>query len=235
LSATTASYDGCCICRIKGASMIATSKWAHATLFIAGATLLALPSHAQQRDEITFDEIIVTVTPIGGATGLREEQIPYNIQSAFSDDIDIMQPLHIGDFLNRSMGSVSVNDAQNNPLQPDISYRGFTASPLLGLAQGIAVYQNGVRINEPLGDTVNWDLLPETAIHSMHLIGGANPLFGLNTLGGALAVKMKNGFNAPGHHLDLRAGSFGRSIVSAETGGSRDSLAWYGNVHWFDE
>lgn len=178
---------------------------------------------------------MVTVTPVGDANGLAKEKIPYNIQSAFSDDIEGLQGLHLGDFLNRTMGSISINDAQNNPLQPDISYRGFTASPLLGLAQGLAVYQNGVRINEPLGDTVNWDLLPGTAVHSMHLIGGANPLFGLNTLGGALSVKMKNGFNSPGHHLDLRAGSFGRSVVSAESGGSRNNLAWYGNVHYFDE
>jgi outer membrane receptor protein involved in Fe transport len=166
---------------------------------------------------------------------LSKEKIPYNIQSAFDDDIESMQSLHLADFLNRAMGSVAINDAQNNPLQPDVSYRGFTASPLLGLAQGLAVYQNGIRINEPLGDTVNWDLLPESAVHSIHLIGGANPLFGLNTLGGALSVKMKDGFNSPGHHLGLRAGSFGRAIVSAESGGRRNDLAWYGNVHYFDE
>jgi len=197
--------------------------------------MLPFGVNAQEEYEPPLDEIIVTVTPIGSATGLQKEKIPYNIQSAFSDDIERMQSLNLADFLNRSMGSVSVNDAQNNPLQPDISYRGFTASPLLGLAQGLAVYQNGVRINEPLGDTVNWDLLPETAVHSMHLIGGANPLFGLNTLGGALSVRMKDGFNAPGHHLDLRAGSFGRAIASAESGGRRNNFAWYGNVHYFEE
>jgi outer membrane receptor protein involved in Fe transport len=200
---------------------------------VAAVALLASVSHAQQED--TVDEIIVTVTPVGNGSGLRKEKIPYNIQSARSDDLESMQTLHLADFLNRTMASVSINDAQSNPMQPDISYRGFTASPLLGLAQGLAVYQNGVRINEPLGDTVNWDLLPETAVHSMHVIGGANPLFGLNTLGGALSVHMKDGFSSPGHHLDLRAGSFGRTIVSAESGGSRNNLAWYGNVHYFAE
>ena len=191
--------------------------------------------HAQQEEAETIDEIIVTVTPLGGTTGLSRNSVPYNIQTALSDDIEAMQSLHLADLLNRTMASVSINDAQNNPLQPDISYRGFTASPLLGLAQGLAVYQNGVRINEPLGDTVNWDLLPETAVHSMQLIGGANPLFGLNTLGGALSVKMKDGFNSSGHHLGLRAGSFGRAIAFAESGGSTNNLAWYGNVHYFDE
>lgn len=202
---------------------------------VAGVTVLSPVLHAQHEDAESIDEIIVTVTPVGGTTGLNKERIPYNVQSAFSDDIESMQSLHLADFLNRSMGSVSINDAQNSPLQPDISYRGFTASPLLGLAQGLAVYQNGVRINEPLGDTVNWDLLPATAVHSLHLIGGANPLFGLNTLGGALSVKMKDGLSSPGHSLDLRAGSFGRIVVSAESGGSTNNLAWYGNVHYFND
>ncbi|HLU05007.1 MAG TPA: TonB-dependent receptor [Woeseiaceae bacterium] len=215
--------------------MACQSRAPRAAILAAGAAFLSPTLHAQQEDSITFDEIIVTVTPVGNATGLRKEQIAYNIQSASSDDIESMQSLHIGDFLNRSMGSVSINDAQNNPLQPDISYRGFTASPLLGLAQGLAVYQNGVRINEPLGDTVNWDLLPESAVHSLHLVGGANPLFGLNTLGGALVVDMKDGFNSEGHHLELKGGSFGRAVVSAETGGNIDNFAWYGNVQYFDE
>ncbi len=79
--------------------------------------------------------------------------------------------------------------------KPDLQYRGFTASPLLGLPQGLAVYQNGVRINEVFGDTINWDLIPEGSIHSMNLIGGANPVFGLNTLGGTISIETKNGFN----------------------------------------
>lgn len=206
-----------------------------ASLIGAGAAVLSSVLHAQPEETEPIDEIIVQVTPVGGTTGLSAEKIPYHVQSAFSDDIESLQSLHLADFLNRSMGSISINDAQNNPLQPDISYRGFTASPLLGLAQGLAVYQNGVRINEPLGDTVNWDLLPETAIDSIHLIGGANPLFGLNTLGGALSVKMKDGFGAPGHRLVLTAGSFGRAVISAESGGSSDGFAWYGNVHLFND
>ena len=83
------------------------------------------------------------------------------------------------------------NRRAEDPLQPDLQYRGFTASPLLGLAQGLAVYQNGVRINEPLGDTINWDLIPQGAISSMNLIPGSNPVFGLNTLGGALGLDLQ--------------------------------------------
>ena len=197
---------------------------------VAGYCLPAWAYAADVDEEI----VVIGVTPSQGV-GLPEEKIPYNVQSASSDDIDRSQSLGVADFLRHNMGSVTLNDAQNNPLQPDLQYRGYTASPLLGLTQGVAVYQNGIRINEPLGDTVNWDLLPESAIHSIDLISGANPLFGLNTLGGALSIKMKDGFNSEGHNLEVYGGSFERIVTTAESGGNNGSLGYYANVHYFEE
>ena len=92
----------------------------------------------------------------------------------------------------------------------DVNYRGFTASPLLGTPQGLSVYQDGVRINEPFGDVVNWDLIPRRRSPAMTLLPGSNPLFGLNTLGGALSLQTKSGDTHPGTELELPAGSFGR-------------------------
>ena len=133
-----------------------------------------------------FDEEIEVVAPTpGGTARIALDRLPFNVQTTDADALERSQSLDLTDYLSTHFGSVSLNSAQSNPLQPDIQYRGYTASPLLGLPMGIAVYQNGARINEPLGDAVNWDLLPESAVHSMTLIGGANPLFGLNTLGGA--------------------------------------------------
>ncbi|MCH7696748.1 MAG: TonB-dependent receptor [Proteobacteria bacterium] len=184
--------------------------------------------------ETTEEMTVIGITPTQG-TGLPIEKIPYNVQTANSDDLKRTQSLSLAEFLNNNLSGISINEAQNNPLQPDVLYRGFTASPLLGLAQGIAVYQNGVRINEPLGDTINWDLLPESAIHSINLIGGANPLFGLNTLGGSLSIQMKDGFNTQGHNLKISAGSFSRKIASIESGANNGSFGYYANVHYFDE
>jgi len=178
--------------------------------------------------------VVIGVTPSHGS-GLPETKIPYNVQSASVNDLDRSQSLDVTDFLNRNFLSISINDAQNNPLQPDVQYRGFTASPLLGLAQGLAIHQNGIRINEPLGDTVNWDLIPESAIHSINLISGANPLFGLNTLGGALNIEMKNGFNSQGHQARIYGGSFNRIVTTLESGGNRSGFAYYGNLHYFRE
>ncbi|MFT5132965.1 MAG: iron complex outermembrane receptor protein [Gammaproteobacteria bacterium] len=196
------------------------------SVLIANSTSLM----AQASEEV----VVIGVTPNQGV-GLEKEKIPYNIQSATSEDLEQAQSLDLTDFLNRNVGSININGAASNPLQPDVQFRGYSASPLLGLAQGIAVYQNGVRINEPLGDSVNWDLLPESAIYNIDLIGGANPLYGLNTLGGALSVTMKNGVNSEGHHLKAYGGSFGRLVLSAESGGHNDNFSYYGNVHYFDE
>ncbi len=66
--------------------------------------------------------------------------------------------------MNRILGSVYVNEIQGNPFQPDVNYRGYTASPLLGTPQGLSVYMDGVRLNQPFGDVVSWDLIPRVAI-----------------------------------------------------------------------
>ena len=203
-------------------------------MFCASLIIGSCLPAATAAQEVDEEIVVIGVTPTRGA-GLPEEKIPYNVQSASSDDLDRSQSLGLSDFLKHNLGSVTLNDAQNNPLQPDIQYRGYTSSPLLGLAQGMAVYQNGVRINEPLGDTVNWDMLPESAIYGIDLISGANPLFGLNTLGGALSVEMKDGFNSEGHNLEVYGGSFERIVTTAESGGNNGSLGYYVNVHYFDE
>lgn len=196
--------------------------------------LFSMTGTADAREDVE-EIMVIGVTPSRDGAGLPEEKIPYRVQSSSAENIDRSQSLDISDYLRHNLASITHNDAQNNPLQPDIQYRGYAASPLLGLAQGMSVYQNGVRINGPLGDTVNWDLLPESAIHSIDLIGGANPLFGLNTVGGALSLRMKDGFNSEGHSAEVYGGSFGRIVTSAESGGNNGSMGYYANVTYFEE
>jgi outer membrane receptor protein involved in Fe transport len=177
---------------------------------------------------------VVGVTPLGG--DLDTGRIAANIQTASADELRERHALDLADFMNRSMGSVFVNEAQSNPLQPDVQYRGFVGSPLLGLPQGLAVYQDGVRVNEPFGDTVSWALIPESAIDSLYLVPGSNPLFGLNALGGAIAVRTKDGFSADDTRAELTAGSFGRVGVQAETGGAlNDELGYFVTASVLDE
>ncbi len=181
----------------------------------------------------TMDEIIVT--PLESGAGIAREKVPYNVQTATAAEIAASQSFGVADFMNRNLASVTLNESQENPLQPDILYRGYTASPLLGLPQGMAVYQNGVRINEVLGDTVNWDLIPESSIARMSLVGGTNPVYGLNTLGGALTITTKNGFTHEGTGYDVTGGSFGRKTAEIESGDNNGRLGYYVTADGFDE
>jgi iron complex outermembrane receptor protein len=204
-----------------------------APLLLAGNAFGQAAAAEQGVEEI----IVIGVVP-GGAS-IDRNKLPYPVQTADAAAIQQGDNASLADFLRRGFGSVSLNDAQNNPLQPDLQYRGFTASPLLGLAQGLSVYQNGARINEPLGDSVNWDLMPQSAIAGVTLIGGTNPLFGLNSLGGSLGIRMKNGFDFEGSQLGVRTGSFGRTTAFLETGGNNyrgtEGFAYYLNIESFDE
>ena len=130
-----------------------------------GAIIVFQPvlSAAQGQDRGEILEEIVVVAPYGAR--LSRERVAANVQSMTAEEIERSQSLDLTDLLNRNFGSISINHAQNNPLQPDVNFRGFTASPLLGLSPGLTVYQNGVRINEPFGDTVNWDLVPLSAVN----------------------------------------------------------------------
>lgn len=177
---------------------------------------------------------VIGVAP-GSSLGIDALKLPFSVQSVDSDDLASTLALDISDYMNANLRGVNINSAQNNPLQPDVQFRGFTASPLLGLSQGIAVYQDGVRINEPLGDSVNWDLLPESAVHSIDLISGASPMFGLNTLGGSLSVKMKNGFNFTGGQAEVYTGSWGRRVGSLEYGDNNGRWGYYLNANIFSE
>jgi iron complex outermembrane recepter protein len=168
-----------------------------------------------------LEEITVSATPLGGFE-FAADRISSRVQSATSKDIERVPAAGLSQFLDRQLASVFVNEAQANPLQPDVQFRGFIASPLLGTSQGMAVYQDGVRINDPFGDVVSWALVPETAIARIELVPGSNAVFGLNTLGGALSIRTKNGFTDPGLEAELLVGSYERVVAEAQAGGAID-------------
>ncbi len=213
--------------------MSASRKIAATTISLLALTASHVVLAEEEVQEKNTVEVI-GITPVLGV-GLPKEKIPYNVQTATAEDLASSSSLDITDFMNRNFGSLIINDAQNNPLQPDVQYRGFSASPLLGLPQGLAVYQNGVRVNEVFGDTVNWDLIPESSIANLNLVGGSNPVFGLNTLGGAISLETKNGFTHTGHNFEVYGGSFDRFVMTAESGGNNGTFGYYGTVQYFDE
>ena len=167
-----------------------------------------------------YEVDVIAATPLPGSD-LALNQIPSPVQIATQADIAKSGALDIADFMNRRLNGVDVNEMQSNPFQPDVNYRGYTASPLLGTPEGISVYMDGVRQNQPFGDVVSWDLIPKNAIESVELMPGSNPVFGLNTLGGALSIQTKNGITSPGLEGQVTYGASGRKAVQAEYGGGK--------------
>lgn len=208
--------------------------WPRTSMALALTTAFSLNAYAQQEKILPAVEVIGT-TPLPGI-GQPRNEIAAPVQSARNGDIERSGALNLGDFMNRTMASVHINEMQGNPFQMDVSYRGYTASPLLGTPQGLSVYMDGVRMNQPFGDVVSWDLIPRTAIASMTLMPGSNPLFGLNTLGGALSVQTKDGRSNPGTALQATLGSNARRAVEFEHGGFNDKgLDWYVSGNLFKE
>ena len=160
------------------------------------------------------------------AGGIDRDKVPANTQVLTSTDFDHARSPALFDSILQSLPGVSVSDQTANPFQRDLQYRGFTASPVLGTPQGIAVYQNGVRVNEVFGDTVNWDFIPDVAVHRLTLVPNS-PIFGLNAIGGAVSVEMKNGFTYQGKEAEVMGGSYGRIQGAAQAGFQDGNFAGY--------
>ncbi len=181
-------------------------------------------AYAENKAEVleTGNIEVISSTPLP-SLGTPISEVPANVQSSTSKEITQQESLNLSDFLDSNLGSVNTSNSVGNPYQSDVSYRGFTASPILGTAVGMSVFLDGVRFNEPFGDIVNWDLIPANAISNISLIPGSNPLFGLNTLGGALAVNTKSGSDYPGIKASVYTGSWGRHAFEFEAGGEDKS------------
>jgi outer membrane receptor protein involved in Fe transport len=174
------------------------------------------------------------IGPLPGL-GLTKDQIPGNVQSITAEEIKNSHSLSLTDLMNRKLQSVTVNDYQGNPFQMDVQYRGFTAGPQIGAPQGLSVFFDGIRVNEPFGDVVNWDMIPMNALASVDVFPGSNPIFGLNTLGGAFTVKTKDGFNHEGFDAEVLSGSFGRKQLQVEGGWNNGTVALFGAGNFFLE
>lgn len=195
-------------------------KFKSVLLVVLSALFIVSAAHAENKAEaMELGTVEVFGTTPLPSVGLPLEQVPANVQAATGKSINEQRSLNLSEFMDSNLGSVTVNDTVSNPYQPDVIFRGFTASPLLGTPQGLSVFVDGVRVNEPFGDIVNWDLIPSNAISNINLIPGSNPLFGLNTLGGALSVHTKSGAENPGTSATLSGGSWGRRALEFETGG----------------
>ena len=200
-------------------------------LKISALVALALASSGSlgAAEKLTTSTInVYSATPLP-SLGLPLNIIPANIQIATPKAINAQSGVSLADYMSTNMQSVSVTEMGGNPWQPEVTFRGYSASPLLGMPQGMSTYVDGVRVNEPFGDVTLWDKIPNFAIGGMQLVPGSNPMYGLNTLGGAIAIQTKSGRQAQGVGIEAEYGSWNRKRALVEYGGvSKDgSMDFY--------
>lgn len=196
----------------------------------AGLAPLALTGAlAQSADSnvVALPEVdVISTTPLAGGGGQDIYSFPSMVQTVTPEQFARTRSPNVTDALQQNVPGIFVDDVNGNPFSQELQYRGFYASPVEGTPQGLAVYQNGIRINEPFGDTVNWDLVPPQAIARTDVFT-ANPIFGLNALGGAISIEMKNGFNWQGTEAQILGGSYGRVAGYFEYGKQVDNYSIY--------
>jgi iron complex outermembrane receptor protein len=193
-------------------ALLATLSASVSAIALAQTPIDGASSNMPTREEI----VVIGNTPLPGSS-VDKDKLPGTSQILSADDFAKNHAISILNTLSQRIPGLQLSDSQGNGSFQDLHYRGFAASPLQGTPQGIAVYQNGIRLNEAFGDTVNWDLIPDTAIDKFALSSN-NPAFGLNAIGGAVNLVMKNGFTYRGLEGEIQGGSYGQLNGSIQYG-----------------
>ena len=188
---------------------------------------LAYAQDANNDDVYVIPDVnVISITPIQGS-GVTLDRMPSNIQTVTQSELEENKNLTVTETLNKKTAGISISNLNSSPMQNDINFRGYTTGPMLGSAQSMAIFQNGMRINEPFGEVVQWDLVPEFAISGMQVFPGGDPVFGQNAIGGAISMSMKNGFDFDKTKTQLSGGSFKKTNEILEYGRNFGDYAVY--------
>ncbi len=193
---------------------------------ISIVTLAPVFLMAQDKTYVAPDVNIISISPVQGS-GMNIERVPSNVQNFGQDSLTKKKNFSVVETLNREAAGISISNLNSSPFQNDINFRGYVAGPLLGTAQSMAIYQNGMRVNESFGEVVQWDLVPDFAINNMQIFSGGDPIFGQNAIGGAISMQMKNGFENEGVKTTFSGGEHGRTNEVLEYGKNFDDYAIY--------
>jgi len=198
---------------------------------LAGALLLALvspPAGAQQPDSIRIDTLApVVVTGVRLPT-VRElaRGLAGRTASLDTQDLDARGVRSLADALEQLPG-VTTSDEVGATAQMDVSLRGFQVSPVIGVPQGVAVYVDGVRANEPDAHEVNFDLLPLEDVERVEVVYGPSVLLGRNALGAAVNLVTRRGASPAAREIEASAGSWGRYELKARAGARHGAWDYY--------
>ena len=216
---------------MRSAPVLAAASLLASPLLAGAAAAQTTPAPAftvlPTQPAYTVKKVTIQTSPIG--RGIDVAKWPQTVQAFSKTDLTRYGTASVTDTLHDQATGVNLQNSQANPYQPTIIYHGFELSPIQGTPAGLSMYVNGARFNTPFGDLAMWSLLPNDAIQSLNLEDG-NPVFGLNALGGAISVQMKNGFTAQGGEASISGGSFGQIQGNLQYGKQVGNVAAYVDV-----
>ena len=201
------------------------------------ATVIFVSQSLFSEESITTGTIDVYSSSPLPSIGLPKSMVPANIQTINSNELDAQSGVSIADFMVNNLQGVTVNEVGGNPFQLELNFRGYNATPISGNPQGLSVYIDGIRANQPFSNTVLWDLIPNFSISNVQMVAGSNPVYGLNTLGGAMSMQTKSGQNFKKEVVDVSAGSWARNTSVVEVGGvlADSNMDYYIGFEHFNE
>jgi iron complex outermembrane receptor protein len=204
---------------------MSTSRLLAAAALISPAAALA----AQQRDTTAHTlppiEVVGSIAPAAGPT--IGSGVPARVTTLSAGEVDAYEPRVLSDAV-KSVAGFSAYDDLGSPYKLNISSRGFYSSPVVGLPQGVAVFLDGVRMNEPEASQVNFDLLPMDHIDRIEILSGNGSLLGRNALGGAINLVTARGTRPTSATVELSGGSYGAARGEAHVSGlSKGGMDWY--------
>jgi outer membrane receptor protein involved in Fe transport len=190
---------------------------------------------AQQQPDSTSDstrvrelppiEVVGSIAPAAGPT--IGSGVPARVTTLDASQVDAYEPRILSDAV-KTVAGFSTYDDLGSPYKLNLSSRGFYSSPVVGLPQGVAVFLDGVRMNEPEASQVNFDLLPMDHIQRIEILSGNGSLLGRNALGGAINLVTARGTGPTTGTIELSGGSYGAARGEAHVSGRRaGGLDWY--------
>ncbi len=142
-------------------------------------------------------------------------QVPGKVIVVTAEEIEKLGAKTVQEVLQYQTGIV-LYDAVGNEFQQTVDMRGFNAQPVTATS----VFVDGVRVNEPDFNTINFDLIPIEDIERIEILPGTATVFGRNALAGVINITTKRGRKDRPHvGFNIGGGSYGRQRYSFNTDG----------------
>ena len=207
---------------------------------LAAAALFAAPLTAQQVDSVPRDtlttlptiEVVGSILPEAGP-GIGSG-VPARSSTISNEQLEAWEPRVISDLLGSQPG-FSIYDDLGSPFKTTVHTRGFYASPVVGLPQGVSVFLDGVPVNEPDAAQVNFDLLPLEHVRRAELLSGTASLLGPNSLGGSINLLTNHGGGPTHGEIEVTGGSYESYSVEGSVGGGSRGWNYYAGGGYTNE